>query len=144
MAGATAVSRAAAPQAPPRSGLACATRPSRGRISGLGNRALCGGLPKAPLAAGEDGKTLLEVSQAEVGPQPRTEMQLRVGQIPKQKIAEALLATGADEEIGLGQPRQCNLPGEQIFGEVLRTRGTAGALQRQLACRLDDVPAAAI
>ena len=62
------------------------------------------GLAEAPLAAGKECQRRLEVGGLEIRPQARGEVQLGVGQVPQQEIADALLAAGADEQVRLRQP----------------------------------------
>src|SRR5689334_17457276 len=50
-----------------------------------------------PLPAGEVGDGLLEVVVTEVRPQRVAEEELRVGEVPEQEVADAMLAAGADE-----------------------------------------------
>src|SRR6202008_701216 len=94
---ATAAPPAISPPAPRPSALAGAIPPSRGsRLHGRRRRA---GVTDAPLARGEKGERLLEILHAEVRPQARGEVQLRVSHLPEQKVAQALLAAGADQEV---------------------------------------------
>ena len=45
----------------------------------------------------------VEFGVVEVRPEAVAEIQLRVGQVPEQEIADALFATGADEEVRIGR-----------------------------------------
>jgi hypothetical protein len=69
------------------------------------------------------------------------EMQFGVGQLPEQEVADALLAAGADEEIGLGRDRPSPGRCEIRFGRSASAFGMRGQ-----ACvhRLHDVPAPAV
>src|SRR3990172_12704773 len=46
--------------------------------------------------------TRFEIGRGEVGPQDVREHELAVGGLPQQEVAEAMLATGADHQIGVG------------------------------------------
>ena len=61
------------------------------------------GAAEAPLAAGVPGERRIERRGVEVGPEDVGEVQLRVGELPQQEIADALLAAGADQQVGLGR-----------------------------------------
>src|SRR5690348_6235768 len=65
----------------------------------------------AAIAAVEVAHGLFEIALGEIGPQRRREHQLGVSGLPEQEIADALLAAGADEQVGIGnaggqQPRR--------------------------------------
>src|SRR3569832_2233616 len=57
---------------------------------------------------------LVERARVEIGPQGIGEIQLGIGEVPQQKIADALFTAGANEEIGLGQAVQFKLALEQL------------------------------
>src|SRR5579862_5183187 len=82
-------------------------------------RRLSGSQPEAPLAAGEEGECGLELGQIEIRPQRRTEIQLGVGAVPQQEIADALLAARADHEIRIRHSRKLQRVGEAGFVYVL-------------------------
>jgi len=113
-------------------------------LTGVGGAARRHDLTEAPLAASEVGQCLLEIGQGELRPQARAEMQLRISQIPQQKIADALLPARADEQIRLRQPGERELGSEILLGDVLGAHAAAGAVARCFLRRLDDVPAAAV
>jgi hypothetical protein len=75
---------------------------------------------EAPFAAGEERERLLEIRQREIRPQARTEIQLRVGEIPEQEVADAVLTAGADQQIRLRQSRERELCGEALLADVFR------------------------
>src|SRR5574341_321137 len=60
---------------------------------------------EAPLAPAKLGHGVFQVLPVEVRPQLRCEVQLRVGGLPKQKVAQALLAAGADQQVDLRDGR---------------------------------------
>src|SRR3990167_8311532 len=64
------------------------------------------GQTETALASGIRGKCLLELRAIEIRPQDRREMHLGVGKFPQQEIADALLASGADEKIRLRRAGQ--------------------------------------
>src|SRR5215470_16509588 len=57
----------------------------------------------ATLAPTELGNGVLKIGLAEVGPQGAAEHQLSIGRLPQQKIADALIAAGADQQVRFGQ-----------------------------------------
>src|SRR5580692_1641759 len=69
--------------------------------AGVSRRSVPAQGAEAPLPAGEIPQRLMEADLVEVRPQAAGKMQLRVGTLPEQKIAQPLLATGADEQIHL-------------------------------------------
>src|SRR5690349_320745 len=73
----------------------------------------------APVAAAELGDRLLEMVLAEVGPERVDEHQLGVGTLPEQEIADALLAAGADQQVGVGHARRQQFALEQAFIDLL-------------------------
>src|SRR3990167_6092554 len=64
----------------------------------------CGGrqAPETPLAPAEVLKRLLELGHGEVRPQGRGEVELCVGALPQEEVAQAQLAAGAEEEVDVG------------------------------------------
>jgi hypothetical protein len=74
---------------------------------------------EAPLAAAEESQSGLEVRDGKVRPEPIAEKKLRVGGIPEEEIADALLATRADEELGIRQPGKLQLCREALLIDVL-------------------------
>src|SRR5580658_1070570 len=112
--------------------------------SSLDRAVLRGRLPETALAPGKEGVRLLQIAHCEVRPQLRAEVQLGVGQIPQQEVTEPLLGAGADQQVGLRQPRERQCRTEARLADVLRPQGAARALARQLLCRLHDIPAPAI
>jgi hypothetical protein len=73
----------------------------------------------------------------EVGPVDRQEHELGVGHLPQHEIGQALLAAGADQQIGIGQAervealaeavlvdrRGVDLAGDRLLGELARSTG---------------------
>src|SRR5882762_9049827 len=79
-----------------------ASTPS-GDLSAFRRRGLLAGASKAALALPVGGKRRVERRGIEVWPQRVGEIELRIGQLPEQKIADALLPSGADEQVRLGR-----------------------------------------
>src|SRR5690606_12170763 len=71
----------------------------------VGFAQLFAGAAKAALALAEGLDGDIQRGGVELGPQQVGEIKLRVGQLPEQEVADALLAAGADEEIGLRRMR---------------------------------------
>src|SRR5260221_1616 len=57
----------------------------------------------------------LEIGLAEIGPQRRGEDELGIRRLPQQEIADALLAAGADDEIGIRHVRSEQVTREQAL-----------------------------
>ena len=107
----------------------------------LGFFQLLAGPPEAalPLAIPVDRR--VELPGVEVRPQRRSEVKLGVGELPKQEIADALLAAGADEQIGLGRVIEREIRSQLILRKaVLGQRPAANQLRQ----RLHQVPAPAV
>src|SRR3972149_1668332 len=78
---------------------------------------LFAGAPEAPLAPVVGRECGFERGAVEVRPQRIGEMQLGIGKLPEQKVAHALLAAGADEQVRIRrvthrQPRRQVLLGD--------------------------------
>src|SRR6478735_7497815 len=74
----------------------------------------------SPFTPTELSDCLLQVVLAEIGPQRVDEHQLGIGTLPEQEIADALLAAGADQEVGVGHAGGQQLALEQILVDALR------------------------
>src|SRR5712672_3441585 len=68
----------------------------------------------AALAATVIGNRLLEIGAPETRPQRLSEDEFGISALPQQEIADALLAAGADQEVGIGQ-----IGGEQMRRDLL-------------------------
>src|SRR5207302_8662143 len=82
----------------------------RVRVSARSNRG-----SEAAFAATEFVDRLLQVAFGKIGPQRLCKNELGIGALPKQKIAEALLAARPDQQIRFGKIR-----GKQVTGDTLR------------------------
>src|SRR2546425_12727839 len=78
-----------------------ASTPS-GDLSAFRCRGLLAGASEAALALPVGGKRRVERRSIEVGPQRVGEIELRIRQLPEEKIAYALLPSGVDEQVRLG------------------------------------------
>src|SRR6478672_9285353 len=105
------------------------TRSSRPRKR-AGAAALAADAAIATIAATELGDGPFEMLLAEVGPQGVDEHQLGIGALPEQEIADALLAAGADQEVGIGHAGGQQLAFEQILVDALRRQLTGRHLPR--------------
>src|SRR5712692_3021855 len=103
----------------------------------LGFFELLAGLPEAALALAIPRDRRIELPGVEIRPQRRGEVQLGVSKLPEQEIADALLATGANEQIRFGRV----VGSELLLGVSL---GRQRAAARQLQQSLQQIPAAAI
>src|SRR5712664_3063038 len=118
-----------------------ASTPS-GDLSAFRRRGLLAGASKAALALPVGGKRIVEGGGIEVWPQRVGEIELRICQLPEQKIADALLPSGADEQVRLGRIAHRQVGRElRLVERPIRRRGT---LRQQPRQRLQNVPAAAV
>ena len=96
---------------------------------------------KTPLALKVPGKGRIEGGTVEIRPQELGEIELRIGKLPDQEVADALLAAGADEEIWLRRI---------AHGEMRRQlrlavpAGTARSRARHGVDRLKEIPSSAV
>src|SRR5580704_1811935 len=85
-----------------------------------------------------------EVHLAEGGPVGVAEIELGVGALPEQEAAEALLARGADDQVGVGLARRVEVLGDVLdvehFGQFLDRGAPCGLLLQQGAHRVGDLP----
>src|SRR5690554_2818485 len=103
-------------------------------------RDLLAGAAETALARAVGRDCLIERELVEVGPQRVGEVQLGVGELPQQEVADALLATGPDEEVRLRRIGHRQLGADLGLGEVAAARVARGeAVERR-----DDVPASAV
>src|SRR6185437_15841721 len=114
----------------------------RGLASGPGQ--LTGREAEASLPAGEKLERGRELRLVEVGPEPITEIELRVGDVPEEEVADPPLAAGADQQVRIRQPAELERGGEALLVDVRRAQGAARALGGELTCGLHDVPASAV
>src|SRR4051812_34797315 len=97
-----------------------------------------------PLAFAELGDRLLEMFLPEIRPQGVDEHQFGVGALPEQKIADALLAAGADEQIGIGDTRGEQLALETRFVDLVDGNLSRSDLAREIARRAQNLVARAV
>src|SRR6266571_5782962 len=107
----------------------------------LGFFELLAGAPEAALALLVPSDRRVELLGVEVRPQRRGEIQLGIGKLPEQEITDALLATGANEQIRFGRVVERQMRSELLLGISL---GRERAAARELQQGLHQVPAAAI
>src|SRR5204863_9179689 len=98
----------------------------------------------ATFAAAKLGDRPLEMLLAEVGPQRVDEHQLGVGALPQQEIADALLAAGTDQQVGIGHAGGQQLALEQALVDLLRRQLARRHLAGKIAGRLHDLVARAV
>src|SRR5471032_2611106 len=97
-----------------------------------------------PLAFAELGDRLFEMLLAEIRPQGVDEHQFGVGALPEQKVADALLATGADEQIRIGDARGQQLTLEACFVDLVGRDLSRRDLAREIARRPQNLVARAV
>jgi hypothetical protein len=68
-----------------------------------------------------------EVDLTERGPVGVAEVQLGMHGLPEQEVGYALLAAGADDQVGIGMPCCVQVPGDVVGGEGLGEPGERAA-----------------
>ena len=80
-------------------------------------------------ATGVLGERRVEVGRVEVGPEAVAEVELGVGGLPQQEVADALVAAGPDEQVDVRQVRGVQPRGDgrlvDVVGPPCRPRGSA-------------------
>src|SRR4051794_30965827 len=110
-----------------RGGYRCVTltgleRPDSGDLCPLRLVELLAGTSEAAFAAAVGLDRGIEGRRVEIGPQRVGEVELAVGELPEQEVADPLLAAGADEQIGLGRVAHGEVGGEIVLADfVFRT-----------------------
>src|SRR5512134_174367 len=89
-----------------------------GNVGALRLLQLLAGAAEAPLAPAVRGERFFERRGIEVGPQRLGEVELGVGELPQQEVADALLAAGADEEVRLGRVAHGEIRSEHFFPDL--------------------------
>src|SRR5688500_8193481 len=82
---------------------------------------------------------LEELPAPEVGPEHRGDEELRVGELPEQEVGDALLAGGADEEVGVREAGGEEATAEGVLvdrGGVEPPRGDVGGEEARRAHQL--------
>src|SRR3954451_4048759 len=74
--------------------------------------------PESAVAALELEDGLGEVVAAEVGPQDVGEDQLAIGQLPEKEVGDAVLARGADDEVGVRHLGVVEVPANGLLVDV--------------------------
>ena len=86
----------------------------------------------------------LELYAIELGPQGLGEVELAVGQIPEQKIADSLFTTGSNQKIDRRQIRGRKCPGKCRLIYAGRVDATVAGLLGNQASRLNEIPTPAV
>ena len=76
-------------------------------------------MTETPLASGIAFKGLIESLFIEVRPKQGGKVELGVGKLPQQKIRDALLTAGADEQIGVGRTSHAQIRRQAVGIELL-------------------------
>src|SRR5207245_8255333 len=105
---------------------------------------LRGSAAEAWLALLKAGARVEVVALAEVGPQGVGHVHLGVRELPEEEVAEAHLATGADQEVGIRDAVRAEVPGERAGGDLLRVEVAAPHAPRDGARRARDLLAPAV
>src|SRR5438477_10078086 len=111
----------------------------RVRVSARSNRG-----SEAPFAAAEFVDRLLQVAFRKIGPQRLRKNEFGIGALPKEKIADALLAARPDQQIRIGKIRGKQVTGETLFVDSIGNKIPRQHLPRNRSNRGDDLRAAAV
>jgi len=104
----------------------------------------CAVAAETPLAAGEIVDCPLQLGFAEIGPQAFGEVELGIGELPQQEVADAALAAGADAQVGLGQFAQLGEGVDEVDIDGFGVEAAVADLLGDQAHGVGNVPAAAI
>src|SRR6267143_3826080 len=97
----------------------------------LGFFELLAGPPEAALALLIPRDRRIELLGVEIGPQLRGEIQFGIRKLPQQEITDALLASGANEQIGFRRVVERQMRSELLLGiSIGRQRAAARELQQ--------------
>src|ERR1700722_10501830 len=130
--------------APGQSALGSAARARGSRSPDVGSLQLLGAQAKSPLPGGVVLQRGLERRRVEIRPKPVGEIQLGIGQVPQQEVADALFAAGANEQVRVADITQRQRRSKSRLIELRWRELMALDLQRQAACRVHDVAPAAV
>src|SRR5262245_20398317 len=101
-------------------------------------------LAEAPRSLLELGHRLIEIARSEVRPEHGRHQELRVRDLPQEKVRDSHLATGADQEIGIGNIGGVESPAQLFLGDVLGLQLSSLDLPGQRTERVQELVAAAV
>src|SRR5512134_458919 len=87
---------------------------------------------------------LVEVLAVEVRPENRREVQLRVRGLPQQEVAEALLAAGADDQVGVGHVGVVQAAADRLGPQLLPLQPAGVVVREELLHGVRDLDTAAV
>src|SRR5262245_54117675 len=102
------------------------------------------GAAKAALPALELPERAQQVLLRKVRPQDVGEVELGVGELPEEEVADTLFAARPDEKIGLRKLRLVQVAREAPFVQVLGAQAPGGGVRRDPPRGIDDLPSAAV
>lgn len=103
---------------------------------------LAGSCTKTALAMAKPLESGMQLGSTEGGEQHIREVHLCIGHLPQQKVADADLAAGADQQIGFGQVAGAQVARERSLVQFAHRAVGVGGLPA--AHGLQDIPAAAV
>src|SRR5215212_9434856 len=86
----------------------------------------------------------VELALVEIRPQRVAEVQLGVREVPQQEVADALLAAGADQQIGIRQAGEREVTAELCFVDVFRAQFARDTPLGHPARGYSEIPATAV
>src|SRR3954454_11633702 len=84
-----------------------------------GVRAIPPSLPVAAIPSRIVTEGSQKVDLAQIGPEGLDEVELAVSALPEHEVAEALLARGADDQVGIRLPLRVEVLGDELGGQDL-------------------------
>ena len=87
---------------------------------------------------------IVEILVAEVGPELVTEIELGIGHLPKEEIADAKLAARADKEVGIGIVASGQVAAEGLLGHIGGGKTALTGIVADGAQSLRHLPAGAV
>src|SRR5438132_1223358 len=91
--------------------------------------------PKPPLAGLEAANRLQKIQLLKVGPVDVHEVELCVGGLPQQEVAEPVFPSGADQQIRVGEVGSKQTALDLVFVDVLRREPALGRFPREVRRR---------
>src|SRR3984893_7459543 len=87
---------------------------------------------------------VLQRGPVEIRPIGRNKNEFAVGRLPQQKIRQALLPAGADQQARIGKIRRIEMPADHVRGDVAGAQGTRNDQRGDALCRARDFLASTI
>src|SRR5258705_3205548 len=113
--------------------------PAPGTVTRAASVSATSHLSKASRPALELGDGAIEIDGPEIGPESRGHPELRVGDLPQEKVRDPHLAARADQEIGIGDVGGVERLADLLFRDLLGLELPRHDLARQRPERVDQL-----